>query len=166
MQMQGTVPNRPVHVVKGFLKTRLLILPCYSFFYNDLFYSTVMPNKTKRKTKYLREASQVNLKLYAIVRKKLLAPFFINIRPICALWNQHTVGHPVYHVRGSGDLRVVRYYYHAVGTIVCQTGEYFHYVFAVLGVEITCGLVRQDDAGAGSQGAGNRHALLLSAGEV
>ena len=45
-------------------------------------------------------------------------------------------------------------------------GEYFHHVFAHLGIQVSRGLVGHDQAGVVHQGAGDGHPLLLSAGKL
>ncbi len=56
--------------------------------------------------------------------------------------------------------------HHDGGALVVQLGEQIHHLLAVLGVEVAGGLVGEDELGVGDHGAGNGHALLLSAREL
>ena len=52
------------------------------------------------------------------------------------------------------------------GAFAVELGEEFHYLLAVLGVEVTGGLVGEDELGIGDDGAGDGHPLLLTSGEL
>ncbi len=56
--------------------------------------------------------------------------------------------------------------HHDGGALVVQLGEQVHHLLAVLGVEVASGLVGEDELGVGDHGAGDGHALLLSAREL
>ena len=65
----------------------------------------------------------------------------------------------------GGDFRVVRDQNNGVAFGV-QPADDFHHHLAAAGIECAGGLVGQDDFTAVHQRAGNRHALLLAAGEL
>ena len=57
-------------------------------------------------------------------------------------------------------------YHEDGGAFAVELGEEFHYLFAVLGVEVTGGLVGEDELGVGDDGAGDGYPLLLTSGEL
>lgn len=57
-------------------------------------------------------------------------------------------------------------YHEDGGAFAVEFGEEFHYFFAVLGVEVTGGLVGEDELGVGDDGAGDGYPLLLTSGEL
>ena len=56
--------------------------------------------------------------------------------------------------------------HHDGGALLVQLGEQVHHLLAILGVEVAGGLVGEDELGVGDYGAGDGHALLLSAREL
>src|SRR5882672_3529276 len=65
----------------------------------------------------------------------------------------------------AGEPRVVRDH-HDGGAALVQLGEELHDGVAVLRIEVTRGLVREEHGGLAGEGAGDGDALLLAAGEL
>ena len=48
------------------------------------------------------------------------------------------------------------------GSLLVELGKQVHYLLAVLGIQVSGRLVRQNQLGIGDNGAGNGHSLLLA----
>ena len=80
-------------------------------------------------------------------------------------FQEFTVLHLQHPVSAGGDFGVVGVDDDAVVFVVGQILENLHNVTAVFRVQISGGLVGQDQLTAGGQGSGDGHPLLLTAGE-
>ena len=65
---------------------------------------------------------------------------------------------------GAGGVLLAVGYHHDGRAFLVQFLQQVHHLLAVLGVEVTGGLVREDQLRAGHDGTGDGHTLLLTGG--
>ena len=67
---------------------------------------------------------------------------------------------------GAGGVRLGVGHHHNGGAFLIQFFQQVHHLLAVLGIEVTGGLIGEDQFRAGHDGTGDGDALLLAAGEL
>ena len=80
--------------------------------------------------------------------------------------HQHAFFQMEHHVRARRNQGVVRDHQHGLVVLAHQLLDQRHDFVGALAVEVAGGLVAEQKRGIGDDGAGNGHALLLSAGEL